>query len=55
MLLCIILVIFPVGAINDNSNWVHCNKVSITGFRTQYSTGTMPVKIGFLGSFTDSL
>jgi hypothetical protein len=50
MLLLIIFMIAPVGAVSSNSNCVHCNEVSITGLKLHTITGITPIKVGFIGS-----
>ena len=50
MLLLIILLIVPVGAVSSNSNCVHCKEVSITGLKLHTVTGITPIKVGFIGS-----
>jgi|GEM_PF-5184760 hypothetical protein len=52
MLLCVIFMIIPVGAINNNINCVQDNKVSIPGFKLNMVTGATSAKIRFLESFT---
>ena len=55
MSLLIIFLIVPVGAVNSNSNCVHCKEVSITGLKIHTVTGITPSKVGFIGSVKGSV
>ena len=50
MLLFIIFIIAPMGAVSSNSNFVHCNEVSITGLKLHAAKGITPIKVRFIGS-----
>src|SRR5208283_409303 len=50
ILLFIIFIIAPMGAVSSNSNCVHCKEVSITGLKLHAVTGITPIKVGFIGS-----
>src|SRR5271157_1470624 len=49
MLLCIIFMVSPVGAVSSHNKDLHCDKVSITGLKLHVVTGTTPIKVGFIG------
>ena len=49
MLLCIIFMIAPAGAVNSHNKDLHCDKVLITGLKLHVLTGTTPMKVGFIG------
>jgi len=50
MLLFIIFLIAPVGAVSSPDLCVPCNKVPITGLKLHVVTGIMPIKVGLIGS-----
>ena len=49
MLLCIIFMVSPVGAVSSHNKDLHCDKVSITGLKLHVVTGTTLIKVGFIG------
>jgi hypothetical protein len=52
MLLCIIYMVAPAGAVNSNNKDLHCDKLSITGLKLHEVTETTPIKVGFIGYVT---
>jgi hypothetical protein len=48
ILLFIIFMISPVGAVSSPDLCVPCNKVPITGLKLQVVTGITPIKVGFI-------